>query len=167
MLNQEISEFGIFLLFLGAGVFFVVAGFVTAWLIRPNRPNIEKITPYECGEEAIGNAWGQFNIRYYLIALVFLLFEVEIIFLFPWATIFGQQELLQITNFQWGWFVLIEAFIFVGILLIGLIYAWIKGYLDWVKPEVKVPEFQSPIPESFYQKINQHHYKHTNTVIKE
>lgn len=167
MLNQEISEFGAFLLFIGAGIFFVGAGFVTAWLIRPHRPNVEKITPYECGEDSIGNAWGQFNIRYYLVTLVFLLFEVEIIFLFPWATVFGDKELLEITNFQWGWFALVEAFIFVCILSIGLIYAWVKGYLDWVKPEVKISEFETPIPDSLYEQINHRNYQQLETIVKE
>jgi NADH-quinone oxidoreductase subunit A len=123
-------------------------------MIRPNRPNPEKLSHYESGEEAIGSAWAQFNIRFYIVAIIFLLFEVEIIFLFPWAIVFAKKDLIEQTNGLWGWFAVIEAVIFIAVLALGLIYAWVKGHLDWIKPEPRPTPHQSPVPKEYYQKIN-------------
>ena len=82
---------------------------------------------YECGEIPEGSAWVQFNIRFYVIALIFLIFDVEIVFLFPWAVVYQDLGLLAF----------IEAFIFVLILIVGFIYVWAKGDLDWVKMNVR------------------------------
>jgi NADH-quinone oxidoreductase subunit A len=94
-------------------------------------------------------------VRFYIIALIFVLFDVELVFLFPWATVFANRQLIQETNGLWGWFALAEMFLFVGILILGLAYAWIKGYLDWVKPEVKLSSFESGVPRHLYDGINQ------------
>jgi len=94
-----------------------------AKLIRPERPQSEKYETYECGEEVEGPSWIQFNIRFYVIALIFIIFEVEIIFMFPWAVVF--QRL--------GVFAFIEMMIFIAILLVGLAYAWRRGDLEWVR----------------------------------
>lgn len=150
----EISEFGGMLLFIIGGITFVSGGLLTAWLIRPKRPNIEKMSTYECGEDTVGTAWGNFNIRFYIIALIFILFDVEIVFLFPWATVFGNEVLIAETNGLWGWYSIFEAGIFVFILLLGLAYAWVKGYLEWVKPEIKPIEFKGEVPESEYESFN-------------
>lgn len=152
--NTQISEFGYILVFILGGIFFVAAGLFTSFLLRPNRPNVEKLSIYECGEDAQGNAWGQFNVRFYIIALVFVLFDVELVFLFPWATVFGQKELIEASAGLWGWFALVEVFIFVGILALGLAYVWVKGYLDWVRPEVSSTSYQSKIPTKMYEKFN-------------
>jgi NADH-quinone oxidoreductase subunit A len=110
--------------------------------------------------------WGHFNIRFYLVALLFVLFEVEILFLFPWATVFGQKELIEGTQGTWGWFALIEVVVFVGILVLGLAYAWAKGYLDWVRPAPKKSDYVSKIPASAYDKVNQRVYqKAENTQV--
>ncbi len=159
MQNPQISEFGYVLLFILGGIFFVGAGLITAALIRPHRPNEEKLSAYECGEEAIGSAWGQFNNRYYIIALIFILFDVEIVFLFPWATVFGQKELIDVTEGQWGWFALFEVFIFIGILVLGLAYVWAKGYLDWIKPKPSTSTYQAKVPPNLYEKVNQRTYQ--------
>ena len=92
----------------------------------------EKFIPYECGEDPVGDARLKFNIRFYTTALIFLLFDVEIAFLFPWAVVFKQI----------GMIALVEMFIFVGVLLIGLAYVWAKGDLDWVRAyrAVEAPE---------------------------
>ena len=87
----------------------------------------EKLTSYECGEVPEGSAWVQFNIRFYVIALIFLIFDVEIVFLFPWAVVY--QEL--------GILAFIEAFLFVLILVVGFVYIWAKGDLNWVKMNVR------------------------------
>ena len=87
----------------------------------------DKLTSYECGELPEGSAWVKFNIRFYVIALIFLIFDVEIVFLFPWAVVYNELGLLAF----------IEAFLFVLILLVGFIYVWVKGDLDWVKMNVR------------------------------
>jgi len=155
MSESQISGFSTILLFLIGGLLFVIGGLITSWIIRPSRPNEQKLSTYESGEEPLGNAWVRFPIRFYLIAIIFLLFEVEIIFLFPWATVFGQKELIDQTNGLWGWFSLAEMFIFILILALGLAYAWVKGYLTWPKPEIKQNEYNSHIPRELYQNINE------------
>ncbi len=154
MLTPAVSSFGEILLYLIAGVVFVLGGLATAWLIRPHRPNVEKLSTYESGEEPVGSAWGQFNVRFYIIALIFILFDVELVFLFPWATIFAKQELIDATNGLWGWFAFTEMLIFVLILGLGLAWAWARGLLDWVKPHQQIQEVNSPVPQALYQKIN-------------
>jgi NADH-quinone oxidoreductase subunit A len=108
--------------FLVVGVLFVAVAFFAAWLLRPRRPNPVKLDTYECGEPAFGGAWIQYNVRYYLYALVFVVFDVETVFLYPWAVAFRQL----------GLFALVEMLIFIGILVVGLAYAWRKGFLKWV-----------------------------------
>nr|WKN39835.1 NADH-quinone oxidoreductase subunit A [Tunicatimonas sp. TK19036] len=161
MQNTELSGFGEILLFIIGGALFVLITLLVARFIRPDRPNEEKLTTYESGEDPLGTAWGQFNPRFYIIALIFILFDVEIVFLFPWATVFGQKALIEQTGGVWGWFALVEMTIFILILALGLAYAWAKGFLDWVKPHVKVPHYNSPVPPEMYQQINQK-YETTN-----
>ncbi|HZP27903.1 MAG TPA: NADH-quinone oxidoreductase subunit A [Acidimicrobiia bacterium] len=97
-------------------------------LLRPSNPHPGKLTTYECGEPPSGNAWINFNIRFYLIALVFVIFEVEIAFMVPVATVFRDW----IARGQ-GPFALAEIVVFVAILAIGLVYVWVKGDLEWLK----------------------------------
>ncbi len=153
MIDPGISDFGEILLYIVGGIVFVLGGLLTASLIRPNRPNIEKLATYESGEEPAGTAWGQFNIRFYIVALVFILFDVEIIFLFPWATVFGQKKLVEATDGLWGWFALTEMFLFIGILALGLAYVWAKGYLSWVKPDNIRSTYKGVVPEELYKKV--------------
>ena len=91
-------------------------------LIRPNKPNPEKLLTYESGVDPVGDGWSQSQIRYYVFALLFVIFDVEAVFIFPWAT---QLE-------RYAVFGLIEMGVFVAILLLGLVYAWRKGVLRWV-----------------------------------
>ena len=125
-----ISALGQILLFIVGGALFVSISLLVSKIIRPHRPNAEKLSTYESGESPLGPAWVQFNLRFYVIALIFLLFEVEIIFLFPWATIFANEELINQTDGAWGWFALIEMIVFILILVIGLAYAWRNGFLE-------------------------------------
>ena len=150
----QISEFGKILLFLIIGFLLVGLGFFVNHLIAPNNPTPEKLTSYECGEEPEGNSWIQFNPKFYVIALIFLLFDVEMVFIFPWATVFGSHQLIA-ADARWGWFSLTEMFVFVGILILGLVYVWVKGDLDWVKPNPTKPTVDTKIPADLYQKINQ------------
>ena len=154
MIDNQLSAFGSALLFLIAGIFFILGGLFTSWIIRPRRPNKDKLTTYECGEEPQGPAWSNFNIRFYIVALIFLLFEVEVIFLFPWATVFSDKELITATDGLWGWFSLAEVIIFVAILALGLAYAWVKGYLDWVKPNQEESTVKTNIPQHLYSNVN-------------
>jgi NADH-quinone oxidoreductase subunit A len=97
-------------------------GLIASRLIAPHRPGGIKNTPYECGEPTIGSSWVQFNVGYYLFALLFLVFEVEAAFLFPWAVVFREVGLPG----------LVEVAVFVLVLIAGLVYAWRKGVLEWV-----------------------------------
>lgn len=126
-------------------------------LIAPSKPNPEKLSSYECGEEPTGSSWVQLNSRFYVIALVFLLFDVEMVFIFPWATVFGNHNLIAQDN-RWGWFSLIEMFVFMGILILGLVYVWAKGDLQWIKTKIIKPAVDVNIPASVYDQINEMKY---------
>ena len=109
------------------GVVLVYIPLLIQKLIAPNNQNPDKLATYECGEESEGSAWVQFNIRFYVVALIFLIFDVEVVFLFPWAVVFNDLGLLAF----------VEMAIFLIILLIGLAYVWKRSDLDWVKYNVK------------------------------
>ena len=151
----EISGFGTVLLFITGGICFVIAMLLVGKWLRPKNPTEEKQTTYESGEEPVGTAWGRFNVRFYVIALVFLLFEAELVFLFPWATVFGDEQLLKDSDGLWAAFSLAEVFIFIGILAVGLAYVWAKGMLEWVRPKAKRSDFKSKIPMSVYREFNE------------
>ena len=108
-------------------IIFVIVPLVIAWLVAPSNKTKEKLETYECGEVVEGSAWLQLNIRFYVIALIFLIFDVEVVFLFPWAVVFKDLGLLA----------LIEMGIFLLILVVGLAYVWVKSDLDWVKRKVR------------------------------
>lgn len=101
---------------------FPVGGMLTAWIVRPKKPGWIKQSIYECGLETIGETWVQFKVQYYVYALVFVVFDIETVFLLPWAVAYNQL----------GLFALVEMFIFLVILLGGLLWAWRKGALEWV-----------------------------------
>lgn len=155
---EQLTEFGKVFIFLISGILLVSLTLLLSRVLAPRKPNPIKLSSYECGEEPTGNSWVQFNPRFYVIALVFLLFDVEMIFIFPWATVFGQKALLAASP-VWGWLTLVEMFIFVGILLLGLVYVWRRGDLDWIKPEPKLPQVDTAIPKSAYDRINDDTYK--------
>ena len=166
MANAQLSEFGNILLFILGGIAFVLLAFTVSKFIRPNRPNPEKLSPYECGEDAVGSPWTNFNVRFYIVALVFVLFEVEILFLFPWAVVFGNAELINSTNGLWGWFSLLEVGIFIFFLTLGLVYAWVKGYLDWVKSDPTPEKFESKVPPNLYTELNKKYEKQEVSKFK-
>jgi NADH-quinone oxidoreductase subunit A len=112
------------LVFLLLGGLFLLVTMLAGYFIRPRVPTPEKYTTYECGEEPVGSSWIQFNVRFYIIALIFVIFDVEVVFLFPWAVIFKDLGLMGF----------VEMLIFVAILLVGLAYVWKNGDLDWIKP---------------------------------
>ena len=115
---------------------FVIVGFAfaglalgVAKLLRPSNPSPSKMTTYECGEVPSGSSWVRFNVRFYLVALFFLIFDVEVIFLYPWSVVFKSLY----AHPQMGALVLGEMVIFLAILTVGLAYVWVKGDLNWVK----------------------------------
>jgi len=109
---------GVFLLL--APIFPALA-LVIPRLIAPKKPNTLKSQTYECGIETVGNTWVQFRVQYYVYALIFLIFDVELVFLYPWAVAYKQLPL----------FAVLEGVLFILILAAGLIYAWRKGVLEW------------------------------------
>ena len=121
-------DFANVLVFMILAAAFVGVNLLIGRLLRPANPQARKLSTYECGEPATGSAWVNFNIRFYIIALIFIIFEVEIAFIFPVATTFRRW----VEEGQ-GLFALAEIALFVGILFMGLIYAWAKGDLEWVK----------------------------------
>ena len=116
------------IVFTGLAVALIGLPLILQHLLSPRKnKGGDKLLSYECGEVPEGSAWVQFNIRFYVIALIFLIFDVEIVFLFPWAVVYQELGLLAF----------IEAFLFVLILVVGFIYVWVKGDLDWVKMNVR------------------------------
>jgi NADH-quinone oxidoreductase subunit A len=116
-----ILDYGIVGLFLVFGVALPAAAFIVSWLLRPRDPNPVKNSTYECGEIVKGDSRVQFNVGYYLVALVFVIFDIEVLFLVPWILIFRELGIVCY----------IEMMIFVAILVVGLIYAWKKGVFEW------------------------------------
>ena len=117
------------LVFLVMGIGFLVFNLVIWRVIRPSRFSEEKLTTYECGENPTGSAWIQFNIRFYVFALLFIIFDVEAVFLLPWAVVFkklGQEQ---------GLLPYVEGLVFIAILVVALAYVWRKGDLEWVRAE--------------------------------
>jgi len=108
-------------IFIVLGIMLPVVALTVGRLLRPNKPNELKQTTYESGNEPVGEGQVRFNIRYYLFALMFVIFDVETVFLYPWAVAYNKL----------GLFVLVEMLIFAGMLLIGLLYAWKKKVLKW------------------------------------
>ena len=124
-----LTDFGRIFVFFLVGAIFVAGGLVTAWFVRPSRGYPNKLSSYECGEEPVGNSWVKFNIRFYVVALIFLIFDVEIVFLFPWAIVFRKL----------GMYAFVEMLVFLAILMVGYVYVWAKGDLDWDRPEPTIP----------------------------
>ena len=113
------------LVFLVMGIGFLAMNLVIWRIIRPSRFSEEKLTTYECGENPTGSAWIQFNIRFYVFALIFIIFDVEAVFLLPWAVVFRQLGVLAF----------VEGLVFIAILVVALAYVWSKGDLEWVRAE--------------------------------
>jgi NADH-quinone oxidoreductase subunit A len=124
-----LTEFGKILIFIILAIIFVVITLFVAKLVRPNRPTTEKLKTYECGENPEGSPWVKFNIRFYVVALIFLIFDVEVVLLFPWALSYKENGLY---GFAVG-------IIFLLVLGLGMAYEWRKGDLEWSRPQPKLP----------------------------
>lgn len=124
MLAKDFLAVGIFTV---VGIGFIVVTLLLSWFFRPHRPSEEKLSTYECGEVPVGPAWLQFRVGYYIYALIFLIFDVEAVFVFPWAAGllgFSKTKALAVLG-------IVDMIIFVAILAVGLIWAWKKGVLEW------------------------------------
>ena len=109
------------------GIVMVAIPLVISWRVAPSNKTKDKLEIFECGEDPEGSAWLKFNMRFYIIALIFLIFDVEVVFLFPWAVVFKDLGMLA----------MVEMAIFLIILSVGLAYVWVKTDLEWVKRKVK------------------------------
>jgi len=116
-----LAEYFPILLFIGVAVVIGVVPMALGRLLGPNRPDPEKLSPYECGFEAFEDARMKFDVRYYLVAILFILFDLEIAFLFPWATVINDI----------GFAGFLSMMVFLGILTVGFAYEWMKGALEW------------------------------------
>ncbi|MDP7586454.1 MAG: NADH-quinone oxidoreductase subunit A [SAR202 cluster bacterium] len=126
MLDNYFREYGLIAIFVVVAIGVPISMLMMSHMagrigLRPNKPTAVKSETYECGVESIGGRWELFNFRYYMFAILFVIFDVEVVFLYPWAAKFMQLEL----------FALIEMAVFVGILVVGLAYAWRKNDLEW------------------------------------
>ena len=129
-LDLYFRQYGLIAIFTAVAVAVPAGILLTSWFfsfvkIRPSKPSAVKSAIYECGFETLSGTWNQFNFRYYSFALIFVVFDIEVVFLFPWAAQFG------VMSREFGVFVLFEMAVFVAILVVGWLYAWRKGALEW------------------------------------
>jgi NADH-quinone oxidoreductase subunit A len=164
------------LIFMAVGATLLAANLVLGWLVRPKKPNAEKGEVYECGEVPVGSAWIQFDLRFYVVALLFVIFDVELAFFFPWAIVFGsanraadatldpQTRIAAIQSLnppgtpaalpdpeamnRLAWIAFADILVFFGVLLVGFAYLWRRGDLDWVRSiEGQTETSETPVPE--------------------
>ncbi|MFY7993093.1 MAG: NADH-quinone oxidoreductase subunit A [Bacteriovoracaceae bacterium] len=115
-------------IFMGLAIALFLGGHFASVLLAPKKPSVLKSTAYECGEEPVGNAWSMFNVRFYVVGLIFIIFDVESVLMFPVATIFR-----ELNDMGQGGYALIVFLSFISVLIEGIAYCWSKGDLDWVK----------------------------------
>lgn len=161
-MTSPVSLVGYILLFMAVGTAFLLVNLLVGKLVRPNRPNPEKLAVYECGEPTIGTSYVQFDLRFYVVALLFVVFDVEVAFFFPWAAVFGKAnqiadarlsdagraavtaELIGPEAAEAGAIsaqaghrlakvAMVDLLVFFGVLLVGFAYVWKRGDIDWVR----------------------------------
>jgi len=133
-----LTEFGKIFIFFLVAILFVVVAVLAAKILRPSRPTKEKLLTYECGENAEGSPWVKFNIRFYVVALIFLIFDVEVVLLIPWAMVYKQ---FGIAGFLVG-------AVFLFLLGLGMAYEWRKGDLEWERPRITIPHTNKDLQEN-------------------
>jgi NADH-quinone oxidoreductase subunit A len=121
LLAEYLTQYFPILFFVIVTLFFGVWSLVVSYLVQPKYPEPEKLTSYECGSEPFSDARMPFPVRYYIFAMLFVIFDIEVIFLYPWAVVFTKIELIG----------LIEMLVFIGLFLVAYVYAWRKGALEW------------------------------------
>src|ERR1035437_8080622 len=147
-----LTEFGKIFVFLLVAIIFVVAIVFVAWLIRPARPTKEKLTTYECGENPEGSPWVKFNITFYVVALIFLIFDVEVVLLIPWALVYK--------TFGFGGFTV--GAVFLILLGLGMAYEWRKGDLEWDRAKIIPAEITKPV---FPEKAREEEVINSNILV--
>ena len=123
-MRDYFGAWGVVGLLVLVGVGFAVVAFAANRLLRPYHPTPEKLLTYECGVDPVGDGWAQMHVRYYLFAYLYVVFAVDAVYLFPWATVFAAPGFGAVT--------LVEMGVFVGFVAVGLLYAWRRGVLRWV-----------------------------------
>ncbi|THJ21119.1 MAG: NADH-quinone oxidoreductase subunit A [Nitrospira sp. CG24E] len=121
LLSEYLTHYFPILFFVVIALFFGIWSLVVSYLVQPKYPEPEKLTTYECGSEPFSDARMPFPVRYYIFAMLFVIFDIEVIFLYPWAVVFTKIELIG----------LIEMLVFIGLFLVAYVYAWRKGALEW------------------------------------
>ena len=121
LLLEYLARYFPILLFIVVALVFGVAALLLSYLVQPKYPEPEKLSTYECGSEPFSDARMPFPVRYYIFAMLFVIFDIEVIFLYPWAVVFTKIELIG----------LIEMLVFIGLFLVAYVYAWRKGALEW------------------------------------
>src|SRR5260370_12897954 len=171
------TELSLYLLvFLAIAVFFLFFHLMLGKIVRPARPRPEKLTIYECGEPTIGSSWIQFDLRFYVVALLFVIFDVEVVFFFPWAVVFGKANALANPNLpaeqrqqlsselsnapaagpaipkesagSLAWIAFWDILVFFGVLRVGFAYLCKRGDLDWVRSTSSETAAPGPAPPS-------------------
>lgn len=146
-------DFGTTFMFILLGIALLAVALLLQKILSPKRKTPEKLSSYECGEDVEGLAWIRFNVRFYIVALIFIIFEVELVFLFPWAVVYAEL----------GLFAFVEMMIFLAVLAVGLAYVWRKGDLEWVKHSVPygrgryrklTVEKQAPAPQELAEEAS-------------
>jgi NADH-quinone oxidoreductase subunit A len=125
MPSEYIQNYTVILLMLGAVVLLAGAMIALSWMLGQHRPTARKLSPYECGMTPTGDARQRFSVKFYLVAMVFILFDVEIVFLYPWAIIFHELRM----------FGFVEMALFLALVLAGFAYLWKKGVFEWAKAD--------------------------------
>ena len=121
LLSEYLTRYFPILFFVFVALLFGVATLLLSYLVQPKYPEPEKLSTYECGSEPFSDARMPFPVRYYIFAMLFVIFDIEVIFLYPWAVVFTKIELIG----------LIEMLVFIGLFLVAYVYAWRKGALEW------------------------------------
>jgi NADH-quinone oxidoreductase subunit A len=153
------SELGYVLIFFIVGLLFCSIGVFVSHLshllsVKNKKTSDAKHSVYECGEETSGNAWVQFNMHFYTMGLIFIIFDVEILLLFPWSISLDKFSLLEYSQ-QWTLLAYTEGILFIFILGLGLVYIWHKDDINWLKPQPKVLNIETGIPAAEYDKFNE------------
>ncbi len=142
--------------FIGGALAMVIGGSAVSYWLQPATKEPPRRTPYESGEQAVGNAWGRFDARFYGMAIVFLLFEVETILLLPWATVWAHPALNEATDGLWIRYTALSGGLFIALLAAGLAYAWGQGQFEMPPPPTPKP-YSAKVPMKYYEQINEHY----------
>ena len=121
LFTEYLSQYFPVVLFIGIALAFGIVTLLASYLLQPRFPEAEKLSPYECGSEPFSDARMPFPVRYYIIAMMFVIFDIEVIFLYPWAVAFSDIGLIG----------LLEMLVFIGLFVVAYVYAWHKGALEW------------------------------------